>query len=97
MLEHQRTSVSTAFDQVYRHVILKSLCAVATAFELGPSRQDATTYASLARLITLTMAGEWLVHAHAHSETVSRACHCVILRERCYGNGLGASSVIVPS
>eukprot|EP00983_Pelagomonas_calceolata_P118320 1160494-Pelagomonas_calceolata.AAC.16 len=48
--------MSTAVAQLCRGVALKALCVSATAFELGPSRQDPAGFSSLVQLVKLVIA-----------------------------------------
>ncbi|KAF5839325.1 hypothetical protein DUNSADRAFT_1102 [Dunaliella salina] len=60
-LEACQGLMSTAVAQLCRGVALKALCVSATAFELGPSRQDPGGFSSLVQLIKLVVADDVLV------------------------------------
>jgi len=49
--------MSTAVAQLCRGVALKALCVSATAFELGPTRQDSDSFGALVQLTQLIISG----------------------------------------
>lgn len=58
VIEGAEQVVSTVVAQLCRAVMLRAVCVVATAFEMGPTCQDAATFEDVVRLLSAIVAGE---------------------------------------